>query len=159
MGHGHLQHAVHNAAGLDIPALMAHAAQHRTVHGFPGGDPFEPKTIFALDVDILIPAAGPLAHRHLHDRGVLIIPDILANAGGVTTSYFERVQNWHGYYWKEQDVNARLEDKMVEAFADVLDASLRHGVDMRTAAYVVGHRPCREGHSAARDVRLDAGLE
>ena len=79
----------------------------------------------------------PDAHKHLHERGVFVIPDILANAGGVTTSYFEWVQDRHGYFWTEQEVNTRLEAKMVEAFDDVLQTSIRYKTDMRTAAYIV----------------------
>jgi glutamate dehydrogenase (NAD(P)+) len=79
----------------------------------------------------------PDAHKHLHDRGVFVIPDILANAGGVTTSYFEWVQDRHGYFWEEDEVNKRLENKMVEAFTDVLTTSQRYKTDMRTAAYIV----------------------
>ena len=79
----------------------------------------------------------PDAHKILHDRGVFVVPDILANAGGVTGSYFEWVQNRHGYYWSEAEVNRQLEEKMVEAFDAVLRTSLKYKVDMRTAAYIV----------------------
>ena len=79
----------------------------------------------------------PDADNHLHERGVFVIPDILANAGGVTTSYFEWVQDRHGYFWEEQEVNERLERKMVEAFKRVLETSLKYKCDMRTAAYIV----------------------
>jgi glutamate dehydrogenase (NAD(P)+) len=79
----------------------------------------------------------PDAHKHLHDRGVFVIPDILANSGGVTTSYFEWVQDRHGYFWTEAEVNQRLEHKMMEAFGDVLAMSLRYKTDLRTAAYIV----------------------
>jgi glutamate dehydrogenase (NAD(P)+) len=72
----------------------------------------------------------------MHDRGIFVIPDILANAGGVTGSYFEWVQNRHGYYWTETEVNSRLEQKMVEAFNGVLKTSIKYKVDMRTAAYI-----------------------
>jgi len=154
---------VYNAAGLDIAKMLDHAKQHRTIEGFPGGDPIENAQLFALDVDVLVPAAlenqitmenapdvrakvvaeganGPTtpdAHRHLHERGVFVIPDILANAGGVTTSYFEWVQDRHGYFWEEEEVNRRLEAKMVEAFRDVLETSLRYKTDLRTGAYIV----------------------
>ena len=119
--------------------------------------------IFDLDVDVCIPAAlenqitmdnapkikaklvvegangptTPEAHQHLHQRGVLVIPDILANAGGVTASYFEWVQDRHGYFWDEADVNAKLEKKMETAFDMVLQTSLKYATDLRTAAYVV----------------------
>jgi glutamate dehydrogenase/leucine dehydrogenase len=133
------------------------------VDGFSGGDPLSHERLFSLDVDVLIPAAlenqitmanasvikariiieganGPTtpdAHRHLHDRGVFIVPDILANSSGVTTSYFEWVQDRYGYFWSEKEVNERLELKMCEAFDDVLQTALKYAVDMRTAAYVV----------------------
>jgi glutamate dehydrogenase (NAD(P)+) len=154
---------VHNAHGLDVAKMLDFVRQHRTIDGFPGGEPIGNEELFTLDVDVLIPAAlenqitvenapnirakivteganGPTtpdAHRHLHERGVFVIPDILANAGGVTTSYFEWVQDRYGYFWEEQEVNTRLEAKMCEAFQDVLETSLKYKVDMRTAAYIV----------------------
>src|ERR671911_67928 len=149
---------VYNKAGLEIPKLIEHLKQHKTVVDFPGSEPLAHDDLFGLDVDILIPAAlenqitienapkirakivteganGPTtpdAHRHLHERGVFVIPDILANSGGVTVSYFEWVQDRYGYFWTEEEVNSRLEAKMVEAFDDVLENALRHKVDMRT---------------------------
>ena len=154
---------VYNPAGLDLDALLAWTAQHKTVAGFPKAEPLASDKIFELDVDVLIPAAleeqitmanapkikakivaeganGPTtpdAHKHLHDRGVFVIPDILANAGGVTTSYFEWVQDRYGYFWEEDEVNTRLERKMHTAFHTVLDTSLKYACDMRTAAYIV----------------------
>ncbi len=154
---------VYNEAGLDIPKLIEHVKQHKTVDEFPGAESLAHDDLFGLDVDILIPAAlenqitienapkirarivtegangptTPEAHRDLHERGVFVIPDILANSGGVTVSYFEWVQDRYGYFWSEADVNSRLEAKMVEAFEDVLENALRHKVDMRTAAYIV----------------------
>ncbi|HET7218054.1 MAG TPA: Glu/Leu/Phe/Val dehydrogenase [Vicinamibacterales bacterium] len=154
---------VYNANGLDIPAMIEFARQHKTIDGFPGGDPIENEQLFSLDVDVLVPAAlenqitvdnadsikakivaegangptTPEAHQLLHKRGIFVIPDILANAGGVTTSYFEWVQDRHGYFWEESEVNKRLETKMVEAFQDVLQTSLKYKVDLRTAAYIV----------------------
>jgi glutamate dehydrogenase (NAD(P)+) len=154
---------VYNASGLDIAKLLEWVGQHKTVEGFPGGEPLAGAELFKLDVDILIPAAlenqitienapvikakviiegangptTPEANKHLHERGVFIVPDILANSSGVTTSYFEWVQDRYGYFWTEQEVNERLEAKMCEAFADVLQTSLRYKADMRTAAYIV----------------------
>jgi glutamate dehydrogenase (NAD(P)+) len=154
---------VYNARGLDIKKLIAHTQQHKTVAGFPGAEELDGSKIFGLDVDILIPAAlenqitvanagdikakiiaeganGPTtpdAHMALHARGVFVIPDILANAGGVTTSYFEWVQDRHGYFWEEAEVNERLEHKMVAAFDDVLAMATKYKTDMRTAAYIV----------------------
>ena len=154
---------VYNAQGLDIPAMIEFTKQKKTIDGFPGGEPIENDQLFSLDVDVLVPAAlenqitdenaanirakiiaegangptTPEAHTILHERGVFVIPDILANAGGVTTSYFEWVQDRHGYFWEESEVNKRLEAKMVEAFHDVLQTSIKYKVDLRTAAYVV----------------------
>ena len=94
-----------------------------------------------IEARILIEGANgpttPDAHRLLHERGVFIVPDILANSSGVVTSYFEWVQDRYGYFWTEQEVNERLERKMCEAFDDVLRNALKFKVDMRTAAYIV----------------------
>ncbi|MGH9329214.1 MAG: Glu/Leu/Phe/Val family dehydrogenase [Vicinamibacterales bacterium] len=154
---------VYNQAGLDVPKLVDYVAQHRTVDGFPGGEPIDNEAMFKLPVDVLIPAAlenqitmenapdiqariitegangptTPEAHALLHSRGIFVIPDILANSGGVTTSYFEWVQDRYGYFWEEDEVNQRLERKMCEAFDDVLKMSLKYKTDMRTAAYIV----------------------
>ena len=154
---------VYNDKGLDIEQMLDYSRQHKTIDGFSGGDPLENDQLFGLDVEVLVPAAmenqitmenapgirarivaeganGPTtpdAHKHLHARGIFVIPDILANAGGVTTSYFEWVQDRHGYFWEEAEVNKRLEAKMVEAFDDVLKTSVKYKTDMRTAAYIV----------------------
>jgi glutamate dehydrogenase (NAD(P)+) len=154
---------VYNAKGLDIDKLIAWTTAHKTVAGFPAAEALAAETIFDLDVDVCIPAAlenqitmdnapkikakivvegangptTPEAHQHLHQRGVLVIPDILANSSGVTASYFEWVQDRHGYFWDEADVNAKLEKKMEDAFDNVLKTSLKYSTDMRTAAYVV----------------------
>jgi glutamate dehydrogenase (NAD(P)+) len=154
---------VYNKAYLDVPRLMDWVKQHKTVEGFPDAEPLTNEELFALDVDFLIPAAlenqitienasdvkakaivegangptTPEAHQILHEKGVFVVPDILANSGGVTGSYFEWVQNRHGYYWSEAEVNRQLEEKMVEAYNAVLRMSLKHKTDMRTAAYIV----------------------
>ncbi len=155
---------VQDPGGLDIPALIQYARTHGdTVHGFPDAQPITNEELFSLDVDILVPAAlenqiteqnagsikaklviegangptTPEANNLLHQRGVFVVPDILANAGGVTTSYFEWVQDRHGYFWNEAEVNARLEAKMVEAFDAVRFTAFKYAVDMRTAAYIV----------------------
>jgi len=154
---------VYNNAGLDVPRLLAHVQRHKTVEGFDAAETLTNDTLFALPVDVLIPAAlenqitmenapgikakvvieganGPTtpdAHKHLHERGVFVVPDILANSSGVTTSYFEWVQDRYGYFWTEKEVNERLEAKMCEAFNAVLQTSLKYKVDMRTAAYIV----------------------
>ena len=154
---------VYNEKGLDLEKLNVHVQQHKTVAGFPGASALSNEDLFTLDVDVLIPAAlenqitmqnapgirakviveganGPTtpdAHKHLHDRGVFVVPDILANSGGVTTSYFEWVQDRYGYFWTLKEVNERLEAKMCEAFNAVLATSLKYRVDLRTAAYIV----------------------
>jgi len=142
---------------------MDYAHQFKTIDGFPAGRALTNDDLFRLDVDVLLPAAienqitlrnaadirarliieganGPTtpdAHRLLHERGVFVVPDILANAGGVTASYFEWVQDRHGYFWSEDEVNQRLEGKMQAAFEMVLKTALRYRIDLRTAAYVV----------------------
>ncbi len=154
---------VYNAKGLDVGALLEYASRNRTVAGFSGGEPLTNEQLFKLDVDILIPAAlenqitmanagdirakivvegangptTPEAHALLHQRGVLVVPDILANSGGVTASYFEWVQDRHGYFWTESEVNDRLAQKMKQAFHAVREISIAFKVDMRTAAYMV----------------------
>ncbi len=154
---------VYDERGVDIDGLADHVRQYKTVDGFPSGRPLTNDDLFRLDVDVLVPAAlenqitlrnagdvrarliveganGPTtpdAHRLLHERGVFVVPDILANAGGVTASYFEWVQDRHGYFWPEQEVNDRLVAKMTAAFELVLRTALKYRVDMRTAAYIV----------------------
>ncbi|MBM3818385.1 MAG: Glu/Leu/Phe/Val dehydrogenase [Acidimicrobiia bacterium] len=154
---------VYNEKGLDVATLLEYARAKKTVDEFPGGTALSNEDLWGLDVDVLIPAAlenqitmdnapaikarivteganGPTtpdAHKHLHERGVFVIPDILANSGGVTVSYFEWVQDRYGYFWEEDEVNTRLEKKMIEAFDDVLQTSLKYTVDLRTAAYIV----------------------
>ena len=158
-----VQGGVHNPTGLDIPKLLEWAAAHKTVAGFPQADQIPKEKIFELETDILIPAAlenqitaenagsinakiivegangptTPEAHQLLHERGVFIVPDILANVGGVTASYFEWVQDRQGYFWRESEVNDRLEHKMVEAFSRVTHAAKTYHCDLRTAAYIV----------------------
>jgi glutamate dehydrogenase (NAD(P)+) len=152
----------HAPAGLDVPALLKWAADHRGVAGFPGGKALT-TPIVEYDCDILIPAAlenqitrenagrvrakiiaeganGPTtpdADKILEEKGVFLIPDILCNSGGVTVSYFEWVQNRMGFYWPEAEVNGRLEQTMVAAFKDVLAEAMEHGVNMRVAAFMV----------------------
>ncbi|MCE2902637.1 MAG: Glu/Leu/Phe/Val family dehydrogenase [Gemmatimonas sp.] len=155
--------AFHNAAGLDVEAAIAHVQQHRSLEGFTGGDAIDPDEMLTLAVDVLVPAAlenvittknapkirakviceganGPTtaaADPILDEKGVFVIPDILANAGGVTVSYFEWVQDRMGYFWSEDDVNERLGGIMMRSFQDVLQLSRQHRVNMRTAAYML----------------------
>ena len=149
--------------GLDANAVQAHKAKTGSVVGFPGSKPISNEDLLELDVDILFPSAledviteknadkikakivGELANGPtvpeaddiLYKKGVFIIPDFLCNAGGVTVSYFEWVQNLYSYYWDEDLVYERLDKKMTKAFDDVLKMSLDNKVDMRTAAYMV----------------------
>ena len=154
---------VYNPKGLDVDALIEHVKQHKTVHGYRDAEPLSQADLFKTEAEILIPAAlekqitadnvnaikaklivegangptTPEAHKVLHERGVFVVPDILANAGGVTVSYFEWVQDRHGYFWTEKEVNERLEAKMCEAFEVVLATAQKYKVDMRVAAYIV----------------------
>lgn len=154
---------VYNEKGLDIPAVMAHLQEHAQLEGFKEATHMANKDQLELDCDLLVPAAtenqitsqnadrikakliveganGPttaIASDVLHDRGVIIVPDILANAGGVTVSYFEWVQDRMGYFWTEEIVNSRLEQIMVGAFAEVADTAKKYKVSMRTAAYIL----------------------
>ncbi len=154
---------LHNANGIDIKRLFEYKAANGTIQGFPGAEPADPHELMISDCDVLIPAAtenvittqnaarikariiaeganGPTtaaADDILQDKGVFVIPDILANAGGVTTSYFEWVQDRQGYFWKESHVNAELEHIMTTAFTDVLRYAESHGVNNRIAAYML----------------------
>ena len=154
---------VTNPSGLDLPALFKHLAERKTVAGFSGGTPVEGKKILEIPCDILIPAAlenqithtnagrihariiaeganGPTttqADKILNKAGVLVIPDILANSGGVTVSYFEWVQDRQGYFWTEAEVNQRLEQIMVQAFNDVSAMAEEHKVPLRVAAFML----------------------
>jgi glutamate dehydrogenase (NAD(P)+) len=155
--------ALHNAAGIDVDAAIAWVSEHRTLEGFAGADVIDNDTLLTLDVDVLLPAAlenvittkvasrirakvvceganGPTtaaADPILDEKGIFVIPDILANAGGVTVSYFEWVQDRMGYFWSEDVVNERLADIMTRSFRDVLTLAKQHNVNMRTAAYML----------------------
>jgi glutamate dehydrogenase (NAD(P)+) len=159
---------IENPEGFDVPALIEHVAnaENRSVVGFPGSDASTPEAFFASDVDALIPCAlgdvidptvgktvrarliveganGPTttdAHQSLVDRGVMIVPDILANAGGVSCSYFEWVQNNQHFYWTEQDVNSRLEPILRKAYDEVSGMAGAKKLDHRTAAFVIAVR-------------------
>jgi glutamate dehydrogenase (NAD(P)+) len=154
---------IHNPAGIDVSAALAWIEQHRFLEGFPGGDALTNEQLLEVDCEVLVPAAlenvitrrnaanirariiaeganGPttaFADNILDEQGVFVIPDILANAGGVTVSYFEWVQNRGGYYWTEEVVNDRLNEIMVRAFQTVLRYSRQHNVNMRTASYML----------------------
>jgi glutamate dehydrogenase/leucine dehydrogenase len=154
---------VKNMDGLDPHAVIKHKADTGTVVGFPGAEPISNKEVLEMDVDILIPAAlenvitsenaprvkakisgeaangpnTPEADRILYDNDVLVLPDILANAGGVTVSYFEWVQGLNRLFWSEEEVNRRLEVIMVDAFEEVYRIHKDRNINMRQAAYVL----------------------
>jgi glutamate dehydrogenase (NAD(P)+) len=155
--------AVHNPHGLDIEALMEHRADTGFITGFVGGEDIDKNEAMFLDCDVLIPAAtenqitsenaeklrcrilceganGPttaIADVILAEKKIFVIPDILANAGGVTVSYFEWVQDRQGFFWNEDLVNTRLEEIMVGSFEAVTAYGEKHRVDNRTAAYML----------------------
>ena len=155
--------AVYDQRGLDMPRLLAYHRETGQLRGFPGTRSLENQELLRLPVDVLLPAAlegqinednaaevqariiveganGPTtpdADKILARRGVLLVPDILANAGGVVVSYFEWVQDRYGYFWKESEVNERLEEKMVAAFAAVWGTKEKFEIDARTAAYIL----------------------
>jgi len=158
---------IYNENGIDAFELQNWVAAHGGVAGFPGSTKsITREELFALDVDFLIPAAlenqitdenqhlikarliaeganGPItrsASKKIAERGITIVPDIVANAGGVTVSYFEWVQNLQNYYWSLEEVNTRLERLMVEAFDAVYKMSQEKKIDLRDAAYVVAIR-------------------
>ncbi len=156
---------IHNPQGLDIPTLFNYiqVSPNRSVVGFPGSVPVSNSDLLTLPCDILVPAAlenqltgdnadhvqarliieaanGPTtpdADRIFRQRGIELVPDILANAGGVTVSYFEWVQDRQAFFWTENEINNRLQDVMVNSFAAVRKIALDHVVDMRTAAYML----------------------
>ena len=153
----------HNGEGIDVAAAVAHVRKHRSLEGFTAADAITGDELLTMDVDVLVPAAlenvittknaakirarivaeganGPTtaaADSILEDKGVFVVPDILANAGGVTVSYFEWVQDRAGYFWPEDVVNDRLREIMTRSFADVLGLAREHKVNMRTAAYML----------------------
>jgi glutamate dehydrogenase (NAD(P)+) len=155
--------AVYNPHGLDIVGLQRHRKETGSITGFANGEDMDKHEAMFLECDVLIPAATenvihsgnaeklrcrilcegangpttPLADLILADKKVFVIPDILANAGGVTVSYFEWVQDRQGFFWSEQEVNQRLEEIMVESFDAVVEYSESHSVNNRIAAYML----------------------
>jgi glutamate dehydrogenase (NAD(P)+) len=154
---------IHNPAGLDPAKVSAWKREHGTVVGFPKSDPISNPEVLEVDCEILVPAAlenqitasnaprikakivaeaangptTPEADEILYDRGIFMIPDILCNAGGVTVSYFEWVQDMQSFFWTEDRINESLKGIMDRAFESVLEMAERTEVDMRTAAYMV----------------------
>ena len=175
---------LYNKNGIDIEALLLHHERNRTLNGFPDAEGMSSAELLVADCDILIPAAfenqitsrnaaqvkakilceganGPTtaeADEILVDKGVFVIPDILANSGGVTVSYFEWVQDRQGYFWTEPVVNDHLKHTMRTAFAEVLKYAETHGVSNRIAAYMLAVGPRRLYAAAARNLRIKTGL-
>lgn len=154
--------AIKSANAIDVTALTAHKEKTGAVAGFAGSETITNEELLELPVDILVPAAlenqititnaakvkakmivelangptTPEADEVLHQKGIVVVPDILANAGGVTVSYFEQVQNAANYYWTDEEVMQKLEKIMVTAFTEVWAAKEKYSIDMRTAAFV-----------------------
>ena len=153
----------YNANGIYVADALSWIREHRYMEGYPNADPISNAELLELDVDVLLPAAvenmitrknadrikakvvceganGPTtpgADKILDEKGIFVIPDILANAGGVTVSYFEWVQDRAGYFWSESNVIERLNEIIQHSFQDVLSVAKRHDVNMRTAAYML----------------------
>ena len=151
------------ATGLDVPALLAHVAKAGSVAGFACADAMADDAFWAVDCDILIPAAleqqitaanasrikarlviegangptTPAADDILQERGILVLPDVIANAGGVTVSYFEWVQDFSSFFWSEDEINARLVRIMKEAFGAIWQVAQDKQVSLRTATFIV----------------------
>ena len=156
--------AIERADGLDVRALLAHVAECGGVAGFPAARGFETDEFWAYPCDILVPAAlegqitvananaikarmiiegangptTPAADDILGERGVLVVPDVIANAGGVTVSYFEWVQDFSSFFWSEAEINQRLVRIMTDAFAGIWSVAQEKKVSLRTAAFIVG---------------------
>jgi glutamate dehydrogenase (NAD(P)+) len=154
---------IYNKNGLDIPAVLEYLHKNKSLEGFEHAEPVNNDELLQIECDVLAPCATenqitsanadklrckilaegangpttPKADKILHDKGVFVIPDILANAGGVTVSYFEWVQDRMGYFWQESEVNTRLEEKMVASFNELVHYADKHDVDSRTAAYML----------------------
>lgn len=153
----------YNPGGIDVPGALAYAQEHNSLDGYRGGDRVTNEALLELPCDVLVPAAlekqltianaasvqakliveganGPTTPEADHlfgQRGIVVIPDIVANAGGVTVSYFEWVQDRAGYFWKESEVNDRLADVLSENFAKVCEIAELRSVSLRTAAYML----------------------
>jgi glutamate dehydrogenase (NAD(P)+) len=162
----------YNPTGMSSTGLAAHHDDTGTVVGFAGGEDITNAELLEIDCDLLIPAAlesqitdenadrikadiivegangptTPAADHILRDRGVLVVPDILANSGGVTVSYFEWVQDLQAYFWDEDEVNRKLRKIMENAYLDVLATADEHKVHMRTAATILGVNRVAEAH-------------
>lgn len=154
---------LYNEFGLEIPELLEHVAQWGGIDGYKNAQKLDPADFWQLETDFLIPAAlegqitadnasnirtkvvvegangptTPAADDILSDKGVLVVPDVLANAGGVTVSYFEWVQDFSSFFWTEEEINHRLERIMRDAYASISQVARDHKVSLRTAAFIV----------------------
>ena len=172
IGVSDVQGGIWNPHGLDIRQLEAHVAESGSVTGFPGTEPVSNAELIERPCDVLVPAAvgsqirednadrvrativaegangptTPQADAILRDRGVTVIPDILANAGGVIVSYFEWVQGLQYYFWRESEITSRLQEVMTRAFNRVWALGAKEGTDLRTAALMEGVRRVAEGY-------------
>lgn len=156
-----------NEGGIDVPAALAHTAASGGLQGFAGAEPIDIEDFWQLQCEFLVPAAlegqitparaerirtrvvvegangptTPAADDVLRERGVLVVPDVLANAGGVTVSYFEWVQDFSSFFWTEEEINARLERIMVNAYTAIAQVAEDKKVSLRTAAFIIAcHR-------------------
>jgi glutamate dehydrogenase/leucine dehydrogenase len=172
VGIGDVKGGIWSPDGIDIRQLEAHVAETGSVTGFPGSEPVSNDDLLTLPCDVLLPAAvGSVIHAEnadrikativaeganapttteadviLRDRGVTVIPDILANAGGVVVSYFEWVQGLQYYFWRESEITSRLQEVMTRAFNRVWALASKEGTDLRTAALMEGVRRVAEGY-------------
>jgi len=155
--------AIYNEAGLDIKSLIEHKEKTKSVVDFPGAKNISNEELLALEVDVLVPAAlnsviteknweyikaktiveianGPISlpeSAKLFAKGVTVIPDVLANSGGVVVSYFEWHQNMNNESWELNDVNGKLKEKIVSAFSAIWQVTEKYNIDLRTSAYIL----------------------
>jgi glutamate dehydrogenase (NAD(P)+) len=155
--------SIYQDSGLDVPALLAHVAEHSTVAGFAQAEVMQPDEFWEVNCDILIPAAleqqiteanaerikarlviegangptTPAADDILQSRNIMVLPDVIANAGGVTVSYFEWVQDFSSFFWTEDEINARLDRILKDAFTGIWDVAQENRVSLRTATFIV----------------------
>jgi glutamate dehydrogenase (NAD(P)+) len=164
---------IHNKAGIDVDDAVAYVAKNKTLEGYPKGDKVTNEELLTIECDVLLPAAlenvitkknalkvrakiicegangptTPAADTILDEKGVFVVPDILANAGGVTVSYFEWVQNRMGLYWREKEVNDRLRELLRENFDIVWDTAQEYKTTLRGAAYTVAIKRVVDAYS------------
>jgi len=163
MGISDVAGGIYNSNGLNVPHVLEYWQQNRSFEGYPDVEHVSNKDLLEIECDVLAPCATenqitsenadrikckilaegangpttPKADKILHEKGIFVIPDILCNAGGVTVSYFEWVQDRMGYFWPEAQVNERLADKMIASFNELAHFAEKHDVDSRTAAYML----------------------